>query len=443
MNKINRPLVKMQAKQIIKGKVFQLFLISFLIMLLTGSGNVFKMITDLKDFDFNKSFGNEFFDDYSDNNEHYFDKFDDFDFDDFENPIDGFEFNSKTTDDNIIKPVSDFEYKSVVSNIPIIYAFGNAANLIGLALISLNVALSGVYLSLIRRNVNENFDLNKEFSGVFKNTFDSNYFKKFVGVFLVNVLTVALCCLFIIPGIVFAYSAYFTFQIMIDNPNLKPSEAIKLSKKIVKGNRMELFIYDLSFIPWFILGFLTFGLAFIYSIPYKSTCDALYYENFRLRALAQGRVTEDDFLSFEERMRKYSADNLNQYQNYYAQGNAQQGTAYQQYGQYQPYQPYQQNMPYGGQPQYAANNSGTFFTPDFNSVNQYNPFVNQYQPPQSNAGAGDYCNPQQNAQPQQNPYTAQPEQGNVQNENTSNPFYYNPPKSADSDINPDNSTPEN
>ena len=46
-----------------------------------------------------------------------------------------------------------------------------------------------------------------------------------------------LAILFIIPGIIFSYSAYFSSQIMNDYPNLKPTEAIKLSKKMIKGNR--------------------------------------------------------------------------------------------------------------------------------------------------------------------------------------------------------------
>lgn len=36
------------------------------------------------------------------------------------------------------------------------------------------------------------------------------------------------------------------------------------------------------------------------------TTQALYYENFKIRALQQGVLTEDDFLSDKQRMEKYA-----------------------------------------------------------------------------------------------------------------------------------------
>ena len=102
---------------------------------------------------------------------------------------------------------------------------------------------------------------------------------------------------------------------MCENPNLKPTEALKLSKKMVAGNRGELFALDLSFIGWWILTCITFGIASIYVVPYYFTTQALYYENFKLRALQEGKITEDDFLSQEQRAAKYAfagAQNGNQ-----------------------------------------------------------------------------------------------------------------------------------
>lgn len=102
---------------------------------------------------------------------------------------------------------------------------------------------------------------------------------------------------------------------MCENPNLKPTEALKLSKKMVAGNRGELFALDLSFIGWWLLTCITFGIASIYVIPYYFTTQALDYENFKLRALQEGKITEDDFLSQEQRAAKYAfagAQNGNQ-----------------------------------------------------------------------------------------------------------------------------------
>ena len=84
---------------------------------------------------------------------------------------------------------------------------------------------------------------------------------------------------------------------------------------MVAGNRGELFALDLSFIGWWLLTCITFGIASIYVVPYYFTTQALYYENFKLRALQEGKITEDDFLSQEQRAAKYAfagAQNSNQ-----------------------------------------------------------------------------------------------------------------------------------
>ncbi|MCH5321764.1 MAG: DUF975 family protein, partial [Eubacterium sp.] len=318
MNDINRSLVKSQAQQIIKGKVFYLFLITLVVTILTGG------LTSV--YNFGSNLSDEIINSYGsgssyDNGYGYYGDFDDY----FERNFgdDGFDFY----DNN---PFEDFEYrpssletpaKISVTAFPIAFAgVGMLSSVAAFVLAPLAVTLAGMYVSLIRRNANERFNFGKEFGGIFKNTFNDTFANKLVLNILLGLLTVALSLLFIIPGIIFTYSAYFSMQIMNDYPNLKPSEVIKLSKKMIKGNRTELFVLDLSFIAWYLLVAITFGIAGIYVIPYVRTTKALYYENFRLRALAQGRITEDDFLSDEERIMKYNGYNMNNpyQQGYYA-----------------------------------------------------------------------------------------------------------------------------
>ena len=99
---------------------------------------------------------------------------------------------------------------------------------------------------------------------------------------------------------------------------------------MVDGHRGELFRLDLSFILWWLLMACTAGIAGIYVLPYYKTTRALYYQNFRMRALATGQLTEDDFLSEAERMAKYGA-----YGAYTAPRREQQPMN----GQYNPYTP--------------------------------------------------------------------------------------------------------
>lgn len=439
MNKINRSLVKSQAQQIIKNKVFYLFLISFVVAMIANAGNSFNAVFNFNDNAIN--FGDYFDHYYDDRYDDYFENFGNYDDDDgydYENPIDGFEFNSKVTDTAVVNTVENSSVlkTKLASIFPMLAGAGSFIALASIFLGPLLVTLSGMYVSLVRRNANLKFDLGTEFSNIFKNTFNEKYFKKLVGNLLVEAITVVLCLLLIVPGVIFGFSAYFTFQIMNDYPNLKPSEAIKLSRKIVTGNRTELFVYELSFIPWYMLVAVTFGLANIYVIPYKSTCDALYYENFRLRALAEGRIVEDDFLSADERFMKYNS--MNTENPYQAQPN----------GYYAPNMDAQsrQEKIYKATEQYVANNC-TFFTPDFRPIDpfaQYNPYANPYGNPyqQYQQPNGGYYNPPQQppyqgAAPQQPPYTQYytqpPVQPDMQNNGSVPPvqneqgYAYNPP----------------
>ncbi len=449
MNKINRSLVKSQARQIIKGKVFYLFLITFIVSILTGGitsvFNVSDSFDNLFD-DVDKYYSDDFFSD-----DHNYD-FDDF-YDDNNNPIEGFDYDKAgNLDLKVSKPTEEITQQT--ASVPVLAGFGVlVSGIISIVFAPLLVTLSGMYVSLIKRNANARFDLGKELSGVFKNSFNDTYLNKLVVQILIELITLALCMLLIVPGIIFHYSSYFSLQIMNEYPNLKPTEAIKLSKKIVKGNRWELFVYNLSFIPWYLLTMITFGFASIYVMPYIMTSDALYYENFRLRALADGRITEDDFLSDEERIMKYNNVNFN--------------NGYQQNPYYNPNAGFEQNagyQPYQAPAQTFVNNNGTFYSPDFSPIDPFNPFANPmqappyqqpqdngyYTPPQQPTG-NPYYNPAPNAeQPNHNQYynnqpNAAEQQTNYeqptepqQQDNPTAPSYYNPPQESESYNDADN-----
>lgn len=379
MNNINRALVKSQAREIIKGKVFLLFIISMIVSLLTSGGMRINLDTDgfdeIKDWVKDNVRVHAFDDDYDDD-------FDDDDYDDFfeyfgndglndsDNPIEGF-----GSDASIIggadSPTSIITHRS--SLLPIFTGFASLlADVVALVFAPLQVTLCGIYLSLIRRNPMEELRFGDELGGLFKNSFNPTFVNKLVLVVLRELFTALWSLLFIIPGIVYHYGAYFSFQIMNDNPNLKPTEALELSKKMVKGNRGELFILDLSFIAWGLLCLVTFGIAAIYVVPYIQTTQALYYENFRLRALADGRICDDDFLSAQERFHKYN----------------------------QPFGAAQQQAA-GGYCNNTQQNQNVYYTPDFNNAPAEPPQqTGYYYPPQPvQPQAPEYYQPPVNPEP--------------------------------------------
>ena len=60
-------------------------------------------------------------------------------------------------------------------------------------------------------------------------------------------------CLFVIPGIIATYRYRLAYYALIDDPSISPSEAIRRSKLLMSGRKMDLFVLDLSFIGWSIL----------------------------------------------------------------------------------------------------------------------------------------------------------------------------------------------
>lgn len=85
--------------------------------------------------------------------------------------------------------------------------------------------------------------------------------------------------LLIVPGIIKGYSYALTPYLLKDHPELKFNAAIEESMRLMSGNKMRLFLLDLSFIGWFLLGIITFGIAFLWITPYWNTARAAFYED--------------------------------------------------------------------------------------------------------------------------------------------------------------------
>jgi len=107
--------------------------------------------------------------------------------------------------------------------------------------------------------------------------------------FIDALLTYLLMCLFIflwlllliIPGILAAFSYSMAFYIMADNKDINGLDAIKKSKAMMYGNRWKLFCLGCRFIGWTLLCILTFGIGFLWLMPYASTSIAKFYDDIR------------------------------------------------------------------------------------------------------------------------------------------------------------------
>lgn len=401
---LNRPLIKQQAKDLIRNNVFKLFVIQLAVMVCMGGiiyigyGSVMNKFFSFV-VPFTESIENNFYensenfgidDDFNHFGESGENDFYNFGSDAYSDNPDGHDFYNFGADnpeydyyERVPYNTDDFffEYAAFMVIFWLIYMLGMIAYVF---LSPLEVSLSGLYVSFIR---GQRFDAGSGISTVFRNAFKVNYGKKLGVVLLRGLCVYFLCWLFIIPGIIYYFSSYFAFQIMCDNPDISPSQALDVSKKMVKGNRWELFVMNLSFFPWFLLSSLCLGIPYIYVLPYFSATNALYYENFRIRALQEGRVTEDDFLSDAQRYAKYAQ----MYANSFNPQNQPYGNAQNPYYANQ----YPQNTAYGytNAPQYAPNGNNQ----SYGNVNQpYNPYANPYQQPYNMNNAA----PQPNYAPQ-------------------------------------------
>ena len=65
--------------------------------------------------------------------------------------------------------------------------------------------------------------------------------------------------------------------LLVDLPNYSAIQILKLSNKIMKGNKWRLIGLQLSFIGHFLLGLITCGLYFFYFLPYYNTTMANFY----------------------------------------------------------------------------------------------------------------------------------------------------------------------
>ena len=101
---------------------------------------------------------------------------------------------------------------------------------------------------------------------------------------MVNIFTALWTILFIIPGIIKGYSYAMTPYILKDKfaagqTDIGATEAITESRHLMDGHKMDLFVLDLSFIGWGLLGIITCGIGFIWITPYYRQTKTNFYRS--------------------------------------------------------------------------------------------------------------------------------------------------------------------
>jgi len=124
--------------------------------------------------------------------------------------------------------------------------------------------------------------------GDYKDIFDGFFFfGKIMLIWIISLFFIFLwSLLFLIPGLVAFYRYRQAYYILLDAPEKGALQCIRESKRLMAGNKLELFLLDLSFIGWVILeNIVVMLLPVTFSLPiiaiwltpyYGLTCVAYY-----------------------------------------------------------------------------------------------------------------------------------------------------------------------
>jgi uncharacterized membrane protein len=136
-------------------------------------------------------------------------------------------------------------------------------------------------------------DNKKCFSFSFK---EENYMAIVKTMLLKNVLIFLWSLLLIIPGIIKAYAYSMVPNILADNPNISVTRALELSTEMTAGHKLDMFILDLSFIGWYLLGALALGIGIFFVMPYENATHAELYLILRQEAIDAKMCRSEELL---------------------------------------------------------------------------------------------------------------------------------------------------
>ena len=223
----NRQQVKEQAKQIMKRNYWKMFVVTLLASILTGEKTT--IIERVQDFT----------------------------------------SNNLSYDSQPIFYSSNFEL--------IFYSFISIASILGIlyTIFIGNVIVVGKNGYFIK-NHDENPGLGEIFKG-----FKGNYLNVVKIMFLMDLKTLLWLLLLIVPGVIKAYEYSMIPYLLAENPNLSADEAFSLSKQMTTRQKMDLFVLDLSFLGWIILGLICCGIGILFVLPYPEATRAEVYLNLK------------------------------------------------------------------------------------------------------------------------------------------------------------------
>ena len=164
----------------------------------------------------------------------------------------------------------------------VMIALGLIVGVVGLAIAAVGIVFNALIVNPVKLGSSRFFRRNLEEPASMDNLMFAfkNHYKNVAKTMFMRDLFVGLWTLvFVIPGIVKAYEYRLVDYILSETPDMDYKTALAESSKLMKGNKWNAFVLDLSFIGWNILDAMTCGILGVFFLnPYKMSTDAALYE---------------------------------------------------------------------------------------------------------------------------------------------------------------------
>lgn len=108
------------------------------------------------------------------------------------------------------------------------------------------------------------------------------YLKNAGTVFLPKLYCFLWSFLFVIPGIIKQYQYYFVPWIVAEYPEIGVKEAMNISSGMTRGHKWNMFVLELSFLGWILVGAMCCGIGVVFVMPYKDAVMTQLYDTLKV-----------------------------------------------------------------------------------------------------------------------------------------------------------------
>lgn len=132
-------------------------------------------------------------------------------------------------------------------------------------------------LDLVDTGKNESNYFSAMFSAFTKDRVIPVFLNWLLSTIFISLWTLLLVVPGIIKAIAYSQSQYIVKDMVDSGQDLTATEAISKSRELMQGHKWEYFVLQLTFIGWYLLGIISFGIVLLWVTPYIETTNAEYY----------------------------------------------------------------------------------------------------------------------------------------------------------------------